>query len=94
MPPPPWDEEAEQAVLGAILLRPSVLDQVSPILLVEDFYRTGHGIIFQAMRDLADEGKPVDLVTVTERIRNRNQLEEVGGPVIPGRTKRTRGHRG
>jgi hypothetical protein len=82
MPPPPCDEEAEQAVLGAILLRPSVLDQVSPILQVEDFYRTGHCIIFQAMRDLAGEGKPVDLVTVTERIRNRNQLEEVGGPVF------------
>ena len=76
---PQWNEEAEQAVLGSILLRPGVLDQSGPILEVKDFYRTGHGIIFQAMRDLADEGKPVDLVTVTERIRNRNQLEEVGG---------------
>jgi len=79
---PPANLEAEQSVLGAILLRAQVLDQVADLLAPVDFYRSGHGHIFQAMLDLWGRGEPVDLVTVTALLRERGRLEEVGGPVF------------
>jgi replicative DNA helicase len=79
---PPANLEAEQSVLGAILLRPQALDQVADLLAPADFYRSGHGHIFQAMLDLWGRGEPVDLVTVTALLKERARLEEVGGPVF------------
>lgn len=79
---PPANLEAEQSVLGAILLRAQALDQVADLLTPADFYRTGHGHIFQAMLDLWSRGEPVDLVTVTALLKERGRLEEVGGPVF------------
>ncbi|MCL6622567.1 MAG: replicative DNA helicase [Syntrophobacterales bacterium] len=79
---PPAHLEAEQSVLGAILLRPQVLDQISDLLVPEDFYRPAHGLIFQAMLDLYHRAEPVDLVTVTALLKERGQLEEAGGPVF------------
>lgn len=79
---PPANLEAEQAVLGAILLRAQSLDQVADLLAPEDYYRSGHGQIFRAMLDLWGRGEPVDLVTVTALLKERGQLEGVGGPVF------------
>jgi replicative DNA helicase len=79
---PPANLEAEQSVLGAILLRAQALDQVADLLTPEDFYRSAHGHIFQAMLDLWSRAEPVDLVTVTALLRERGRLEEVGGPVF------------
>jgi replicative DNA helicase len=79
---PPANLEAEQSVLGAILLRAEALDQVADLLTPEDFYRSGHGQIFQAMLDLWSRGEPVDLVTATALLKERGQLEGVGGPVF------------
>uniref|UniRef100_A0A7C3Z147 Replicative DNA helicase n=1 Tax=Desulfobacca acetoxidans TaxID=60893 RepID=A0A7C3Z147_9BACT len=79
---PPANLEAEQAVLGAILLRAQVMDQVADLLTPQDFYRAGHGHIFQAMLDLWGRGEPVDLVTTTALLKERGRLEEVGGPVF------------
>jgi replicative DNA helicase len=79
---PPANLEAEQSVLGAILLRSQALDQVADLLTPADFYRSGHGQIFQAMLDLWGRGEPVDLVTVTALLKERARLEEVGGPVF------------
>jgi replicative DNA helicase len=79
---PPANLEAEQSVLGAILLRAEALDQVADLLTPEDFYRSGHGHIFQAMLTLWNRGEPVDLVTVTAILKERGQLEGVGGPVF------------
>lgn len=79
---PPANLEAEQSVLGAILLRAQALDQVADLLTPEDFYRPSHGYIFQAMLDLANRGEPVDLVTVTALLKERGRLDEVGGPVF------------
>ncbi len=79
---PPANPEAEQSVLGAILVRPEVLDRVADIIVPGDFYREAHGRIFQAMLDLYGRGEPVDLVTVTALLRERGQLEGVGGPVF------------
>lgn len=80
--PPPHSFEAEQSVLGAILVRPEVMDRVYDLIKAEDFYRSSHSQIYQAMVDLFDEDKPIDLVTVNERLKNRGQLVEVGGPVF------------
>ncbi|MBM4284535.1 MAG: replicative DNA helicase [Deltaproteobacteria bacterium] len=79
---PPASLEAEQSVLGAGLISPQVLDQVSDLISSRDFYRPAHGLIYQAMVDLYGRGEPVDLVTVTALLRERGQLEEAGGPVF------------
>jgi len=79
---PPANPEAEQSVLGAILVRPEVLDRVADLIEPADFYREAHGRIFQAMMDLYGKGEPVDLVTVSALLKERGQLEGVGGPVF------------
>ncbi len=76
--------EAEQAVLGAILVRPEALDPIMSLLEPGDFYRQAHVQIFQAMMDLQVIGRPVDLVTVTVLLRERGQLDQVGGPAFLG----------
>ncbi len=76
---PPHNHEAEQAVLGAILLEPSVLVSVNEHLKAEDFYRQAHQRLFQVMNDLAEKGEPVDLVTLTSELQDRKLLDEVGG---------------
>lgn len=79
---PPASPYAEQSVLGAILVKPEGLDLVRDMLVKADFYREAHGQIYQAMVDLYDQDKPVDLVTVTQVLNNRGKLEQVGGPVF------------
>ncbi|PLS15770.1 replicative DNA helicase [Bacillus sp. M6-12] len=76
---PPQNIEAEQAVLGAIFLEPSSLIQASEALIPEDFYRSAHQKIFNVMLKLNDNGKAVDLITVTEELAASKTLEEVGG---------------
>ncbi|MBN6890068.1 replicative DNA helicase [Cytobacillus horneckiae] len=76
---PPQNMEAEQAVLGAIFLEPSSLTMASEILIPEDFYRGAHQKIFNVMLKLNDEGKAVDLVTVTEELNAAKMLEDTGG---------------
>jgi replicative DNA helicase len=79
---PPANAEAEQSVLGAILVRPEVMDRVADVIVPEDFYREAHGRIYKAMLDLYGKGEPVDLVTVNALLKERGQLEGVGGPVF------------
>ncbi|MFS0821113.1 replicative DNA helicase [Bacillus sp. 1P02SD] len=76
---PPQNIEAEQAVLGAIFLEPSSLTLASEVLIPEDFYRTSHQKIFDAMLNLSDKGEPVDLVTVTSELADVKILDEIGG---------------
>ncbi|MCC3358997.1 replicative DNA helicase [Bacillus sp. REN16] len=76
---PPQNIEAEQAVLGAIFLEPSSLTLASEVLIPEDFYRTAHQKIFDAMLNLSDKGEPVDLVTVTSELADVKILDEIGG---------------
>ncbi|MBW1992562.1 MAG: replicative DNA helicase [Deltaproteobacteria bacterium] len=75
-----FSPEAEQSVLGAVFLRPAVLDEVVEVLKPEDFYRPAHGLIFQAMLDLWGRQEPVDTVTVTDLLKRRRQLTQAGGP--------------
>jgi len=76
---PPQNIEAEQSVIGAVLIDPDVLFTVMEMLRPEDFYRPAHQKIFQAMCRLMEEGQPVDLVTVTAALKDEGVLEEVGG---------------
>ena len=79
---PPANLEAEQSVLGAILVRPEVLDEVSDLLVADDFYKEAHGRIYKTMLDLYGKNDPVDLVTVCALLKERSQLEGVGGAVF------------
>ena len=76
---PPHNNEAEQSVLGAIFLEPQALITASEILMPEDFYRIAHKKIFETMLVLNDRGQPVDLVTIAEELKVKNELEDVGG---------------
>ncbi len=76
---PPQNLEAEQAVLGAMLIKKEAIAEVSEILRPEDFYREAHRIVFQAMMDLFTKNEAVDLITVTEQLRKNEQLEKTGG---------------
>ena len=76
---PPQNVEAEQGVLGAILLDNDVLHDIIPILKVESFWRDAHQIIFRAVRDLYDAGKPVDALLLDEELKRRGESDRVGG---------------
>jgi replicative DNA helicase len=76
---PPQNLEAEQAVLGAILLDSEALITAMERISSEDFYRGSHQRIFEAMVELAEENEPVDLITLISRLQDKQQLEEVGG---------------
>lgn len=76
---PPQNIESEQAVLGAVLIEPEALTTVTEILKPEDFYRTSHQKIFEAMMAVSDRGEPVDIVTLTAYMQNQGQIEEIGG---------------
>lgn len=79
----PCNPEAEQSVLGAVLLRPDVLDEVAEVLPEpEFFYRSNHRKIWQAVLDLYRRQEPVDVVTLTDLLLKRGQLEQVGGAVF------------
>ncbi len=76
---PPHNLEAEQAVLGALMLDPQKGSVVFEILRPEDFYRDNHKNIFLVIRDIFERGDPVDLVTVAEELRQNGRLESIGG---------------
>jgi replicative DNA helicase len=79
---PPHSLEAERAVLGAILLEKESLPKAIELLKPADFYKEGHRKIFAAMIGLFERTEPVDLLTVSEELRRRDEIEEVGGPAL------------
>jgi replicative DNA helicase len=76
---PPQHIEAEQCVLGAILLENDALLKALEILKPQNFYRDAHRKIFDAILALFERSEPIDLLTVSEMLRRRNQLEDIGG---------------
>ncbi|QZA33005.1 replicative DNA helicase [Hydrogenibacillus sp. N12] len=76
---PPHQLEAEQALLGAILLDGEAIVAVSDFVRPDDFYRPAHGKIFAAMLAVAESGEPIDAVTVAAELKQRGALEEIGG---------------
>ena len=77
----PQELDFERVVLGALLLEKDAYSQVSEILKPESFYDPRHQLIFEAIRRLNIEQKPLDLLTVSEQLRQTNHFEEAGGPV-------------
>ena len=76
---PPQNLEAEQAVLGSILLKADVFGIVVEILKTGDFYKDGHKLMFEAMLGLFERNEPLDLLTVSSELRDQNRLEQAGG---------------
>lgn len=78
-PVPPQDLDAEESVLGAMLLAPAAVAAVADILTAGDFYRESHGRIYQAALDLDAKSVPVDAITLTDYLGKLGILDEVGG---------------
>jgi len=76
---PPHSMEAEQSVLGGLLLSTSAWDQVADRVAESDFYREDHRLIFRAIRDLHDAGRPCDAVTVSEWFESHGKADQVDG---------------
>jgi replicative DNA helicase len=76
---PPQSLEAEESVLGGVLLENGALDRVVELLKPDDFYRSTHRKIFRAMLELAERSEPVDLITLSETLKASGELPDVGG---------------
>lgn len=76
---PPHDDDAEQAVLGALLIDREAVTIVSELIKPDNFYSDINRMIYEAMLTLWDERKPIDLLTLTSTLKKKKQLEKVGG---------------
>ncbi len=76
---PPQNLEAEEAVLGSILLEQDSIISVMEFLVPDDFYRVAHQLIFAAMIELNKNSEAIDPITVSEKLRQKNQIDNVGG---------------
>ena len=77
--PLPQNPEAERSVLGSIIVRNDLLDQVSGIVAEADFYKDAHRAIFKAILRLSAQARPIDLLTLKEELSRQAQLDSVGG---------------
>src|SRR6056297_1150568 len=77
---PPQALDLEEAVLGAVMLEKDAIIAVMDIVSPECFYKDAHKKIFKAVLDLSQELQPIDILTVTEELRKRDELDDVGGP--------------
>jgi replicative DNA helicase len=76
---PPMSVEAEQAVIGAMLISPLAIEKAAELLKPEDFYRENHKLLFESIVAISARSEPVDLVTIQEELQNRGALEQAGG---------------
>ncbi len=76
---PPHSMEAEQSVLGGLMLDNQAWETVADIVNENDFYRHDHALIFRAIADLSNQDKPYDVVTISDWLDKRSQLDEIGG---------------
>lgn len=76
---PPQNIEAEQSVLGSMLLDREAISIAAEILKEDDFYREDHGEIYEAIMELFNKAEPVDIITVTEQLKSRGTLDKAGG---------------
>ncbi|HLG25605.1 MAG TPA: replicative DNA helicase [Candidatus Gracilibacteria bacterium] len=76
---PPHNLEAERSTLGSLLIDKDAIMKIADLVAAEDFYHESHGVVYQAIFDLYDKRSPIDLLTVTNILEERKQLERVGG---------------
>ena len=81
---PPQSVEAEQSVLGGLLLDNTAWDRIADLITAQDFYRADHRLIFQHIGQLIEHTKPADALTVAESLERSNKLAEVGGQAYLG----------
>ncbi len=78
---PPHSVEAEQSVLGGLMLDTQAWDRVADLLSEQDFYRPQHRVIFSALTELSRKDIPFDVITVSEHLKKQNQLQQAGGEI-------------
>lgn len=76
---PPQDIEAERSVLGALMLDKNAIIQVADLINADDFYFPSHGKIFEAIIELFERNEPIDVLSVTNKLKEKNLLKEIGG---------------
>jgi len=76
---PPNSIEAEQALIGGLMLNAQAWDKIADVVVGDDFYRKDHRLIFAAIANLIESGSPCDVVTVSEHLDSRGELEQSGG---------------
>ena len=76
---PPQDIEAEQSVLGALMIDKNAISKVADILAIDDLYKTNHQLIYEVILELFSKNQPIDILTVSSRLKEKGQLEEIGG---------------
>ena len=76
---PPQNIEAEMSLLGGLMLDKDAIMRVADLLESKDFYKPIHQIIYEAMQELFDKGEPIDLLSVSSRLKEKEKLEEIGG---------------
>jgi len=76
---PPQNLEAEQSVLGALLIDKEAMVKISDVIRPADFYKSAHGLIFEAMLDLSESGNPIDILSLSNKLEENKKLSEVGG---------------
>jgi len=76
---PPHNLDAEQAILGGILINNDAMNQVTDILSAEDFYREAHAALYEGMAELYNQDEPIDIVTLAQLLTRKDLLEKVGG---------------
>ena len=77
---PPQNVEAEQAVLAGILINNDAMNQIVDVLSQEDFYREAHAHLYEGMTELYNNNEPIDLITLSHHLKEKNVLDKVGGP--------------
>ena len=76
---PPQSSEAEESVLGAILIDGDAITEVSETLKAADFYKPANSKVYAAVLSLYEQRQPIDILTVSEELERRGQIEEIGG---------------
>ncbi len=79
---PPNSKEAEQSVIGSMIMDAEAISIASELLTAEDFYNKSYGLIFSAMVELYFEGKAVDIVTLSERLKEKNITIRMASPKL------------
>ncbi|RKD90052.1 replicative DNA helicase [Mangrovibacterium diazotrophicum] len=79
---PPQAVEVEEAVLGALMLEQDAYISIAEIIDTRSFYKLQHQQIFEIIKSLSQSNKPIDLLMVTQELRNRGLLDEIGGPLV------------
>jgi len=76
---PPQNTEAEQSLLGCLMLDKDAIVKVIDFIRAEDFYKSSHQDVYQAMADLYEKSEPIDILSVSSRLKERNKLDDIGG---------------